>query len=549
MAQSREQLQLTLEPIAGPAMSPIRVFGASATLIGRAEACDVMLAHSSISRRHVSLTTNKDQWVVTDLGSRCGTFLNSVLLQPETPTPIASGDLLRIGPFTFRIKWGEEDHKSHATVQELAAPGTIVERVSARELDSLAIRRLELLIEGASTIHQATNETHLARAVLKLCLEGSGFRRAAVLGCPDSNGQVPILASHDLSDNQTGQFTFSRSLLAEAETGHVARLSLTTDALMGHSIEQLGIQCAICAPIMLDNSVTGYIYLDSREREQPGFKDATGFCRAVSQLAGLALANLKRVDLQRRQDKMVMDLEAARHAQAFLWPKQQGVVGRLKYAMRMIPGRIVAGDLFDILQLDVHRVAICFGDVSGQGMGAALLMTAVLAHWRAAMAMYEDPAKAIDAVNIYTTDRSAENMFVTLWTGIYDDRNNTLTYVDAGHGHWMIKRVNEKPQHAPIPGGILVGIDPDFRYEPISEVLNPLDRLVIYSDGMVEHQDTSGEQFGAGRLEKAIAESNSPAQDVEKAFNALIEYVEPIGLSDDTTLASIEVLDNEKGEE
>ena len=98
----------------------------------------------------------------------------------------------------------------------------------------------------------------------------------------------------------------------------------------------------------------GYIYLDSRESEKPGYEDATGFCRAVSRLAGLALANLKRADLQRRQDKMDVDLEAARHAQAFLWPSNEGVVGKVKYAMRMTPGRIVAGDLFDILLQDLH---------------------------------------------------------------------------------------------------------------------------------------------------------------------------------------------------
>ena len=536
--------QLRLEPVAGTDAPSLSVRDQAEILVGRAQECDLCLADAVVSRRHASVARRKHEWVLTDLGSRHGTYLNGVLLRPGTPTLIASGDFVRFGPYTFRVNGGGgsgSDSRTLAAVDEHVAPGTIVERISNRELESLAQRRLELLIEGASILHQTSTETGLAAAVVGLVLAGSGFRRAAVLRPAGSGDQVEVIAARDLNMDRPADFSFSRSLLREAASGHVARLSRSTDALLGQSIQQLGILCAVCAPITLDGSVVSYIYLDSREAEQPGYDDAAGFCRAVSRIAGLALANIKRTELQRRHERLDQDLNAARQAQAFLWPSEEGEVGALKYAMRMTPGRIVAGDLFDIFPLDDHRVGLCFGDVSGQGMGAAILMTAVLSYLRAAMARLTDPAEAANAVNRYTSERSPANMFVSLWIGVFDDREQVLHYVDAGHGHWIIKPHGEPPATAPRPQGILVGIDPEFRYVAQTLKLAPGDRFILYSDGVVEHRAPSGEDFGVDRLLSAITESTTPSEDVSHALASLQEYLGKLVLADDTTLASMEV--------
>ncbi len=532
---------LKLDPVDGTEAQTLSVSDQAEITVGRGSQCDLCLAHATVSRRHASFAKRNHEWFVTDLTSRSGTYLNGILLRSGTPALIAAGDLLRFGPYTFRVGGGGGPAKRFAPIDEYTAPGTIVERISYRELESLAQRRLELLIDGASVIHQTSTELELAATVVGLVLAGSGFHRAAVLRHTGSDDQVEVLAARDLKMDCPADFTFSRSLLREAASGHVARLSQSTDALAGQSIHLLGIQCAVCAPIVMDGSVVGYIYLDSRESEQPGHDDAAGFCRAVSRLAGLALANVKRAELQRRQERLDQDLDAARQAQAFLWPSEEGMVGSLKYAMRMAPGRVVAGDLFDIFALDDHRVAMCFGDVSGQGMGAAILMTAVLSFFRAAMVRLTDPAEAANAVNRYTSQRSPSNMFVSLWIGVYDDREQTLRYVDAGHGHWMIKRKGDSASRAPRPGGMLVGIDPEYTYETQTLNLEPGDRIILYSDGVVEPTDASGEDFGVDRLLSAIAESRSPTEDVAQALASLQAFLDEIALADDTTLASIEV--------
>jgi serine phosphatase RsbU (regulator of sigma subunit) len=538
-----EATDLVLEPLGerggGEIGSPV-ISGDGPVLIGRSRDADVCLPDASVSRRHSSLVKREGQWFVTDLGGRHGTTINGVRVEPNQPAVAAEGDFIRIGPYTFRLSYGPSRSSTMARTDHGMAADTIVERVSNREIGSLAQRRLELLCDGAVSIHQASDEDRLALAVVQLALAGTGFHRAAILRPTGSSDQVEVIASRDLKASKEEEFSFSRSLLAEASSGHIARLSKKGGEQLGQSIERLGIVSALCAPVVLDNSVVGYIYLDSRESEQQGYADAVGFCHAVSRLAGLALSNLKRGELQRRQSRLMEDLKGAREAQAFLCPKGHGAFGRLRYAMRSHPGRFVAGDLFDIYELEGRKVGICFGDVTGQGVAAAIHMTAVLSSLRAALARYGDPSRAIKDVNRYIAERSPDHMFVSLWVGVFDSAKSILSYVDAGHGHWFTKHGSDTPVEAEKPGGLLVGIDPEYPYEPLAMTLRPRDRLIIYSDGIIEQTDPGGEAFEKSRALEVLQHTGSAAEDVSALFDAVQEFA-AFNLDDDTTVASIEL--------
>ena len=538
-----EATDLVLEPLGerggGEIGSPI-ISGDGPVMIGRSRDADVCLPDASVSRRHASLVKREGQWFVTDLGGRHGTTINGVRVEPNQPAVAAEGDFIRIGPYTFRLSFGPSRPSTMARTDHGIAADTIVERVSNREIGSLAQRRLELLCDGAVTIHQASDEDRLALAVVQLALAGTGFHRAAILRPTGSSEQVEVIASRDLKASQGEEFSFSRSLLAEASSGHIARLSKKGGEQLGQSIERLGIVSALCAPVILDNSVVGYIYLDSRESEQQGYADAVGFCHAVSRLAGLALSNLKRGELQQRQSRLMEDLKGAREAQDFLCPEGEGTFGRLRYAMKSHPGRFVAGDLFDIYDLEGGKVGICFGDVTGQGVAAAIHMTAVLSSLRAALARYGDPSRAIKDVNRYIAERSPDHMFVSLWVGVFDTAKSILSYVDAGHGHWFTKHGSDPPVVAEKPGGLLVGIDPEYPYEPKAMTLRPRDRLIIYSDGIIEQTNPGGEAFEKSRAIEVLQHTGSAAEDVSALFDAVQEFA-VFNLDDDTTVASIEL--------
>ncbi|MCK4873786.1 MAG: SpoIIE family protein phosphatase [Phycisphaerales bacterium] len=541
MSDDGRSRTLRLDPIAGPTIDPVVPEPDTRTLLGRAAECDVCLPHAGISRRHVAVFSRGGQWLVTDLGSRHGTFLNGMRLHPHKPAITGHGDLLRIGPFMFRVDSAAVTDRALATTDATVTPDTIVTAVSARELDSLAHRRLTLMIEGSAAIYQAVTEHELAQAVIKLIMSGTGFPRAALLRWGGSPEQVEIIAFHDRHHDTSEGFTFSRSLLQTSATGRVARLSRSAEQQCGQSIEGLGISAALCAPLVVDSAVVGAIYLDSRVGEVQPQPDAASFCHAVSQIASLALSSLKRIELAQRQERLDADLRIAQEAQSFLLPAPGGTVGRLRYASRTCPGSVVGGDLFDIFDIDDHTTGICFGDITGHGIGAAILMTAVLSHLRAILASCGDPATAVAQANAYLVQHSSERMFATLWVGVYDSVDNTLRYVDAGHGHWLIRPADAAPARPQSPGGMIIGVQPDLEYSVARLELRPGDRLVLYSDGLVEQLNTKNEAFGNARLRDVIAGSGSIEDDVAGVFTALEEFTGGSSFADDTTIASIEV--------
>lgn len=544
---------LVLEPVGLPegwdGEHVFTIQGEEPFLIGRGQQARIRLPDISVSRRQATIVRQGKNWMITDLGSKHGTFVNGVKMQPEQPEIVRPGDFIRVGTITLRVQSTLEAGMRSGTRSTTISgdePGTIVQRVSNQELDSLAVRRLKYLIDGAAVLHQSKDETELAAAAAEVALAGSGHQRAAVLRhrTEGEGAEVEVLASRDARTGRATEFSVSRSLLREAAGGHIARLSTTSGSgKYGESIVGLNIHSALCAPIFLGDAVVALLYLDSRESEQAGYEDAASYCHAVARLAGLALANVKRSELEERQARLDADLRAARQAQEFLCPKTEGEAGAVGFALEMHPGRMVAGDLFDIFSLDAHRVAICFGDVSGQGVGAALLMAAVLSHLRASLSRDGNTQSAVRDVNKYIAERSSPGSFMTLWVGIYDAAENRLSYIDCGHGHWAIKRNNENAAPIVGGGGIPIGIEPTFQYTAESITLSAGDRIILYSDGIVEHRNPENEQFGAERILEIVSQCDSPASDVHSVMGALRAYIQSETLSDDTTIASIVVRD------
>lgn len=530
---------LRLDLIAGPDIGPLVLTPDRPAVLGRSADCEVRLHHEAVSRRHAAIAFRLGRWLVTDQGSRHGTYLNEVRIEPGKPVSLADGDFLRLGPWTFRATVGGARVMSTITLTDAPPGGERVERVQSHELGILAQQRLALLMDCAATINASADETSLARASLRSALEGSGFERAAWLRPTGSEAQVEVLAAEAL-DGAADGFSFSRSLIREAAGGQIARLTGDSPIPTTHSIWSLGIHSALCAPVHVGGSVAAFLYMDARGPESHIQPDAAGFCRGLAGICGLALANLKRMELEKRQQFLETELAAARHAQQLIMPAPQGRVGRITYALHTHPGLFVAGDLFDIVQLGGDRIALCIGDVSGEGIGAGVLMASAQAFLHAALCRYEDPAAAVAAVNAYLCDRTSAGRFVTLWVGLFDPADGSVRYVDAGHGYSLLAS-DGGARRISGSGGIPIGIDPGFAYRHDVMKVEAGNRLVLFSDGLVEQRSPAGEQFGFDRIAAALARSATPSDDVAELFRQVRQFAGTEALDDDATAASIEI--------
>lgn len=533
---------ISLRALAGPDSARFDVPGDRPVTIGRAADCDICLLDDAVSRRHATLLRRAGMWFVVHQGSRGVTAVNGVQLTASDPTALADGDMLKIGPHTFRVVFGGEGSPSSIsvpTIDDKAATMQRVERASTAGRLSSADRRLRLLTDCIERLGDATDEAALATTVLDAALAGSGYARGAILRNAPGGRDVEIVASARARAGDREEFRFSRSLIESAENGEAVVLTGGgADRVSSHSIAELGIHSALCAPVFLGRSVAAFLYLDARGQETQVLADAAAFCEAVAKAYGLTLAETKRLELERRQSELAAELLAAREVQQLIVPASDGDLGFLAYAVEVRPGLFVAGDLFDVINISPGRVAICMGDAAGHGAASAMMMAMTQSHLYAELRRDADPAAAVQAVNRYMSGRSAAGRFVSLWVGVFE-ADGTVRYVDAGHGHWLVGAAGQPVRKVQSATGIPVGIDAEYAYEACRLQLAPGDRVVVYSDGLIEQRDAHSEQFGVDRFIETIGTAPARAS-VDAAFAAVTAFAGTTSLDDDATMAVIE---------
>jgi len=535
--------EIRLVPLSGPGIATIDVSPDARTVMGRSSTCTTVLPDEtmSVSREHAAVFWKAGEWYITDENSRHGTFLNDVRLDPQAPAPLREEDRVRIGPWVFAVRGVGQARRSHHTTLLADANSTRIERIQATNVAALAQHRFDLLMELAAGIASADSMERMASAALDALVEGAGFPRASILVDAGKSDTVGVIASRSRGDGGLRDGEFSSSLIREARRGDPVLLRGNAPMAQAMSVLDLGIDEAICAPISVGSNVAAYLYVDTRGRGERLPQDAQTFAQAVARMCGLAMANIQRIELQRRTEQMVKDLDAAREAQRLLIPPEFGAHGALRYAMRMRSGRFVAGDHFDLVPFADGPLGVILGDVSGKGIGAAILMAAAQSRLHAAMQRERDPARAVQEVNTHVLSRSADNSFITLWAGVIDPVARTIAFVDAGHGCCLYKPPGAPPRRVRCEGNLVLGVRADEAYKTESIAVEPGGRLILFSDGFVEQRGAGGGDFGFEGVISALTESQSPGDDIEAAFEAVIAFAGTDSLSDDATIASIEI--------
>src|SRR5579863_7815948 len=141
-----------------------------------------------------------------------------------------------------------------------------------------------------------------------------------------------------------------------------------------------------------------------------------------------------------QRERLNRELEIAREVQEHLFPQRLPPVLGLDYCGQCWPAREVGGDYYDFLELSDGRLGIAIGDVSGKGVGAALMMASLEASLRALAPVVDDPAELMERVSNLVYGASAANRFVTLFYAQYDPASRRLTYVNAGHNPPVVLR-------------------------------------------------------------------------------------------------------------
>ena len=545
--------EYVLGSVSGPTTIALDLNQARSFTIGRVSSHALCLDDPQVSRDHAALTFEAEpagggRWLIEDLGSRHGTRVNGQLLAPNRPCPIREGDFIEIRPWTFQLinRDARSEHGARLkTLNDSVAGGlsTMPLRIeAAAELDR---HRLRLILDCVESMQRATGMKELASAVIDAAMHGTGFSNAAVVGPLRPDGEVELIAQRGEIANDQAEFPISRTLIQQASAGRPVQMLNRAGALNETaSVIDLGIQQAICVPLVLESSVIGFVYLDHRDRTRrtPHMEDAGAFIAGLARLASLALANMMRQDLEKRFAHMEGELAAAAVAQQLILPKRAGAFGPVEFMGECRAGRTISGDFFDVFELPENRIAFTIGDVAGKGVPASVLMTTTQGFLHGALRQHADPARAARDLNVFVNQRGEAGRFVTLWIGVLDHAQRLLRYVNAGHSY--VWRVNEQGicQLLDEPGGPPIGVSPDFPYISGEIELEEHGSIAMVSDGIVEQsmdRSRHGEQFGRSRVQQALAERHLLADPVERIFAAVRQFGQNRELADDATVVIV----------
>jgi sigma-B regulation protein RsbU (phosphoserine phosphatase) len=170
---------------------------------------------------------------------------------------------------------------------------------------------------------------------------------------------------------------------------------------------------------------------------------------------------------------------------------------------RMRPAREVGGDLYDCFSIDSNRVAITIGDVCGKGIPAALFMAMTQMVMRYMLRQETDVGSAATASNALLAASNREMMFATLFCSVVDLRTGQLSYCSCGHHSPLILRESKAIETVQV-SNLPLGLDEKARYKTDSLILDPGDRLLLFTDGFVDAVNSEGDRFGDERFQDQV---------------------------------------------
>ncbi len=251
------------------------------------------------------------------------------------------------------------------------------------------------------------------------------------------------------------------------------------------------------------------------------------------------------IGVERRLTALQQELATARQIQFSILPHDPPAAKRLAIATRYLPMTEVAGDFFDFAKVDAERCGFLIADVSGHGVPAALVAAMVKVAFQAQAGHREIPEQVLAGMNEMLGHR-LEGQFVTAGYAFIDTAAWKMRYAGAGHPPLYILSVGGEVQEL-FPKGLMLGPFPEAQYAGAERDLAPGDRILMYTDGIVETFNRQDEEFGGERLKSLLCTGTELSAE-EMADRLLLETKTWAGigegdtLEDDLTLIVIDVL-------
>jgi sigma-B regulation protein RsbU (phosphoserine phosphatase) len=553
MTETLPQIEAVLEVISPDGARKYVRISQVPFLIGRGSETGnhLQLTDRRISRNCAAIVMEANRYYIEDRGQRRGLFVNGEKVESRA---LNDGDVITFGlEDSYQMMYRSATGTSDESIPQLL---TRIDHMTSSESTGGGLRKLNLLLEATSLLHSqlpldsvlakmidhAVAVTDADRGLLLEAEEGKTENMKVRLARRSGGQRLP---PESITPSGTAiQLAIKQQSPVITEDLAQAEMNLQAAA----SIVSQGLRAVVVIPLyatarassegsavnMKRGEFLGVLYLDSK-RPTAFTKLDRQILDALAADAASILDNARLVERERERQRLEQEIGIARDIQQALLPKNFRDYPHLAVSGVNFPCLSVGGDYYDVFPIDDKRTAFLLADVSGKGLGAAIVTT-MLQGALSAMSLGTDPALVFNHVNRFLCDHSEVGRYATMFFGILEV-GGKLEFINAGHPSPILLR-GDMVEEAFTEGSFPVGLVPEAEFTTLKLQLEPNDTLVLFSDGVTEAMDPEEELYGVPRLREVLkGRPDSPLDEIQKVVLESVEnFARGARQADDLTL-------------
>ena len=518
-------------------------------LIGRSgeTAKHLQLKDPRISRQCAAIVCEAGDYFLEDRGQRHGIFVNG---EKITRRGLGDGDVISFGVENFY------ELVFQSSLHDTSIPDLLsrIENITSSDTPQGGLHKLNLLLEATTLLHSRLPLEAVLGTMLDHAIAVTDADRGYLLE-PQAPGPLRVSLAHGRGGTRLSPSEAAPSQTALQQAIEKQESIITEDlAQAGGSLQAAEsiiaqrLRAVVVIPLYAmarastsDSAIhdkrgyfLGVVYLDSR-RPAAFSKLDRRILDALGVEAASILDNARLVQRERERERMEQQLAIARDIQQALLPRGLRDFPHAGISGINLPCLTVGGDYFDVFPLGEGRTAFIIADVSGKGLGAALLTT-MLQGALSGIRIGIEPAQVFNHINQFLCEHEEVARYATMFLGILD-REGRFEFINAGHPSPFLLRRGEIDEPF-TDGSYPVGLMPDAAYTAARLNLVPGDTLVLFSDGVTEAMDPDDNMYGGPRLREVLSDLHEASLDhLQKTVLASIEtFTRGAAQADDITL-------------
>ena len=540
------------------------------TTIGRHPDCHIVVEAGAVSRFHAKVLKNGNDFLVSDAGSRNGTFLNGQ--QVDKPEVLRPGDRIQISDVelvfhqdavpafvqgssdmtfdgsNFGVVMVDDDESPAA--QSSASKVEYRTSLDGLKMTATPEAKLQALIRINSNLSNALSIDSVLPKVLESLFDifPSADRGFIVMQGPDKT-LTPRWVKTRKARDETETVRISRTIINQVMATGEAILSL--DAMedsrfnSAESIADFSIKSMMCAPLSDGEGNTfGALQIDSTQGRGQFREEDVDLLAGVAMQAGIVINNARMHEQALVQKEVEQDLKLATDVQKAFLPQQHPDAAGFRVSSFYQAANHIGGDYFDYIHFHDGRVGIVVADVVGHGVAAAMFMAKLSAETRFCLASDNDLSRAIERLNDRMSGLDVER-FITFLLVVIDPASEYISIVNAGHMPPIVRAASDGSISEPgmEESGLPIAIDEGMDYETITIPFPKGDIAVMYTDGINEAMNEADEEFGMEKVRGLTAEGGDAEAINQRIVDAVLKHVGDAPPFDDMCMVIIQRTD------